>query len=839
MKFLASIIAYWVCASVALAPAQLLTTPEPESLIVAEVAVEHVGPATVSDQFALANIRLKAGDTFNELSVNEDTRSLYATGYFDSVRVNRQEVGPGQIKLIYYLQGKPILTDINFTGNSHFSDNKLRGVITSKVERPLDGQALFADARAIEEKYQTAGFHDVRVEVEQNVSELAGRGAANFVIEEGAKIKVVDVVFTGTTFEQKRLRKVMKTRRKGFWSWLSGTGKLKREDFDEDQDRLRTFFREQGYLDFEIRDVEMDFVDEDRMVVRFDLFQGEQYDVGAVRIQGNQAIATETLMEDLPMAANTTYRPSGKQENRSAIREAYNREGYVDAGIRLVENPNLENGAIDLDYQISEGEQNFIERIEIRGNDRTKDRVIRRELAVSPGEKFNMFLVERSRERIERLNLFEEVSVDPIPTDIATRKDLRVSVTEKNTGRINFGAGFSTVDNVVGYAELVKSNFDIGQWGHPWFTGGGQKLRIRAQVGTRRQDYVLNFIEPWFLGRRLIFNTELFHQQLNFNSNNYDEQRTGGRLSLTSALFNDDRFRGTVSYGLERVELQFDDVAGVSRARADELEAIRRSGVPFTAAEQADAELARNNLSSDLVNAESGDRMVSRLGLGIAFDNRRGDPIFPDYGTLTRLDTELAGGPFGFDTDYYRVELRSNWHYPSLVETYQRLMARMRRNGNRRYEVPEFFEGHTFAFRFRTGVVDSFGDSNRVPLFDRFFLGGQYDLRGYDFREVGPRDNPFNNEPIGGGTFWFGSAEYTIPIVEQFRVAAFYDAGNVYQDSWDFGSFGDYSDDWGIGIRIATPLGPLRLDYALPLTDSDGLGRSGGRFNFSVSTVEN
>lgn len=810
-----------------------------ESATVNEILVEHVGPETVSDALVKANIRVKPGDRYNPLSINEDIRNLYVTGYFDTVRVNEDIIGPNQVNLIYYVQGKPLLTDITFTGNRKFNDKRLLKEIESETDRPMDDAQLTDDASAIEDKYEQAGFHDVNVEIERSVSEVTGRGSVNFAITEGQRIKIVDVVFEGSSFPDKTLRKVLRTRRKGPFSWLTGSGKLRRDRFEDDKDALRDFFRERGYLDFEIREVRYDYVGEDRMVLRFDLYEGKKYLVGSVDFDGNTVYTDEELSEALPMTSGEVFRPSGRFDNNSAVRELYDKEGYVDANYAVDDSPNIEDGAIDLNYTIREGNRKFIERIEIRGNTMTKDHVIRRELAVSPGEKFNMFLVDRSRLRIERLNLFESVSVDTLPTDIENRKDLRISVTETTTGKFRLGAGFSTVDNIVGFVEYIESNFDIGQWARPWFTGGGQKLRVRAQVGTRRQDYVLNFIEPWFLGRRLIFDTELFRQELDFNSDEYDEKRTGGRLSLTKQLF-DERWRGTLSYGLEEVELDFEGATGgVSRARAEELAAKEASGVALTEQEQADVSAARRALSTDLREAESGSRLVSRVGAGLAFDNRRGDPLFPDYGTLTRIDGEVAGGPFGFDTDYYRLELRSNWHYPSFVESYQRTMARLFPNKAGRYETPEFFEGHTFAIRFRTGVVDAFGDSERVPLFDRFFLGGQYTLRGYDFREIGPRDNAFNNEPLGGNSFWFGSAEYTIPIVDQFRIAAFYDAGNVYTDTNPFEDFGSYSDNWGFGIRIRTPLGPLRLDYALPLTDDDGLNRTSGRFQFSVSTVEN
>jgi outer membrane protein insertion porin family len=214
------------------------------------------------------------------------------------------------------------------------------------------------------------------------------------------------------------------------------------------------------------------------------------------------------------------------------------------------------------------------------------------------------------------------------------------------------------------------------------------------------------------------------------------------------------------------------------------------------------------------VAEETGRRWVSKGLSSIAFDNRRGDPLFPSYGTLTKLEASLTGGPFGLDTNYYALEATSHWYFRGL------------------------FSGHTLQVKGNMGVMDAFGDSDRVPLFDRYFLGGAYNMRGFEYRQVGPRDTFLNGEPLGGNTYWQGTLEYLIPLIENLKFALFYDIGNVYQDAYAFDQFGDFSDNWGIGLRLQTPLGPLQLDYALPLRDGDGYGRNDGMFQFGVTIRE-
>ena len=429
---------------------------------------------------------------------------------------------------------------------------------------------------------------------------------------------------------------------------------------------------------------------------------------------------------------------------------------------------------MDLNYRIEEGEQAYIEKIEIKGNTKTKDKVIRRELSVSPGELFDMTEVKRSKRRLEGLNYFTEqggVDATPEPTDVPNRKNLVVTVEERNTGNFSIGAGFSSVDSVLGFIEISQGNFDIAK--PPWFQGGGQKYRMKAAFGSQRQDYEITWIEPWFLEKKLQLSVDLYHRQLGFVSteNLYDERRTGARIALARALGTENLI-GTASYTIESV-----GIINVDRARA-----------------------------SKLIRDEEGNRLVSKVGLSLAYDTRN-NALLPQRGQRTELSGEVAGGPFGGETDFYKLELRSAWYFKGLGE------------------------GHVLELVGRTGVVKEYGDSSRVPLFDRWFLGGLYSLRGYKYRAVGPRDS--TNEPIGGDTYWFGSAEYSVPIIERLRFAVFYDIGMVYSDPYDW-NVKNYNDNFGFGIRLNLPIGPLRLDYGIPINDVEGVNSSHGRFQFGV-----
>jgi outer membrane protein insertion porin family len=300
---------------------------------------------------------------------------------------------------------------------------------------------------------------------------------------------------------------------------------------------------------------------------------------------------------------------------------------------------------------------------------------------------------------------------------------------------------------------------------------------------------VLTFVEPWFLGRKLEFTTEFFHRDLNYVSTDdtYSERNTGMRLGLRKALGNEFLIGG-LSYTLENVNIELNpDLHG-----------------PYTTSSGTTPIFVPANVSKEIA-AEAQELLISKVGASLAWDTRD-SYLLPTKGQKTELRAELAGTIFGGEADYYKAELRHG-----------------------RY-IKGFATGHLLEIGARIGIGGPIGSTPDIPIFDRYFLGGLESLRGYEFREVGPQDD--FGEPLGGDCYWFGTAEYSIPIIERVRFAVFYDVGMVYRDPYDF-EFNSYADNWGMGVRLNLPIGPLRLDYGIPIHNS--LGKAGsGRFQFSV-----
>jgi outer membrane protein insertion porin family len=788
--------------------------------IVTKISIRYVGPQNVSDDFVRANIRVKVGEPFTRAAADEDVKGLYQTGYFFNIQVTEDE-NAGGMDLTYIVQSKPILTKITIEGNVKMTLKKIKKKLTSREGMPLDERKLFDDAEAIKEMYEHGGYEKTTVEVLPLVIDKeAGRGSATILIHETPKIKIKDIVFVnpGTNFTQRALRKVLhNTKRHWMFSWLTGSGVLKQDDFEEDKDSLVEFYQNSGFIDFAIQDVKKDYINPKWMILRFDLSVGQQYKVGTVDIKGNTVFTTndffkgvkinKTMMR-LKEVPGAVFKPSDFNSDEETLHDMYGSKGYLDQqshGTTIILPGHLANpttGTMDLSYDIQEGEKNYIERIIIKGNVKTKDRVLRRELAVYPGEVYDMVRVKISRQRLEGMDYFSKVDIQTQDSDVPNHKDLVVGVDEKSTGSFTLGAGFSTEESIVGTAEVRQGNFDL--FNPPNFTGAGQKLQLMVSIGTLLQNYDLNFIEPWFMGKRISLGIDLFHRVNYYNAlhGDYYETMDGGTLSLTKALMGSQFLKGTVSYTMENAHVSI----------TQGYEPYVTTNYAASTAGLYQGETYNMPQVSTNILAERGSYLISQVGLSLEYDTRNSLRL-PDAGQDTAITAQVATPPG--DTEFYKLELRTGWFFKGFAS-------------NQVLEVSA-----------RTGVVSPWGQTSRVPIFERFFLGGMYSLRGYRYETVGPLDDL--GEALGGDTYWFASAEYSIPLLKNsnlLRYALFYDIGNVYPGTFSVDSGGGqfYNDDIGMGFRIVLPIGggtPLRLDYGVPIEHGPTASKL-GRFQFGV-----
>ena len=783
------------------------------------VEVKFVGPASVSEDFVRSNVKARTGGSYLPTTTQDDVHLLYATGQFYNIRVQVDPQDDGGVVVTYIVQVRPRITEIRFEGNKRMSDSKLKKKVTFKVGDPLDEQKIFTDVQEIKKLYEKNGLTDTKVKYILNIEELTGHGIVIFHVEESPKVKIKDVEFLGAThFKQKELRSELKVHRRWMFSWLTGSGYFQQDDFDGDADRLADFYRNNGYLDFQVKEVKLERPNTNTMYIKYYVDEGRQYKVGEVKISGHKIFTDQEILtglhgihdyehlkgnlgkHGLPMDTGDVFKPDGLTADTDLIEDFYGSKGYIEisdgSALRVNRVPNVETGTMDLEFTLDESEKSHVQKIEIHGNLKTKDKVIRRELAISPGDVLDMVRVKISKQRLEGLGFFDKVDARPEPIDPPTpgQKDLIINVEEQNTGNFTVGAGFSSVDSLVGYAEVSQSNFDL--FHPPYFTGGGQKIRLRIDYGILYQNYELDFVEPWFLNRKLSLGVDLYRRQLDFESPNniFNETRTGAKISLTRAL-GSDFLIGSVSYTAEDVGISLNNGWHDTQGPTGFPPVFNPRNVPQAILDQ------------------NGDHFFQRFGGSIAYDTSNSTQL-PNHGQRTELSGEFSAG----DTTFYKLELSSSWYFPG------------------------FAKGHVVEVGGRTGVADSLSGGD-VPFYDRYYLGGIYSLRGFQYRNVAPREafNPtaphVPTEPIGGDTYWFGSLEYSVPIFEQdggvgLRFALFYDIGAVGQGSYSFS--GSYDDNWGVGLRLNIPhLGPLRLDYGIPI-NTDQYNSSSGQFQFSV-----
>ena len=743
---------------------------------VVEIEVQFAGPATISKERLLANMRTRTGQPYSEAVVEEDIRNLYSTGNVVNVRIFGEPKGDG-VKVIVVLQAKAKVTSVEFEGVQQFKISRLREKIGVKPGDAGSEAAMEADRQKLLEYYASKGFTDVKVEYKLDVNQTLGTAKVTYKINEGAKTSVASVRFEGNNkIPSKELRALVKTRKfVPLWSSIVKTGRVSQEQLGEDVVAIREYYQNRGFSDVQVSEPKI-LKNKEKADIVFSISEGEPYKVGKIVIRGAQLFPREQIEGLTRLRSGDVYAPSSVQADIKAMQDFYGSKGYVDfqAGVRTTSGG---NHVSDLTYTIEEGGQARVGRVNITGNTRTKDKVARRELALAPGDVFNTVRMEASKQRLNNLNYFSKVDIYPSETGSPSERDLNVVLEEKRTGSLNFGAGFSSVDSLLGFAELSQGNFDASNWHN--FTGGGQKFRTRVQYGAKRQDAVISLTEPYFLDRKLSLGGEVFYHDASYVSDYFSQQDVGFELTARKPLT---EFAFT-RFGYRLDQLQVHDVS---------------SEAPKAA--------------RDLANR---DFLKSQLLAGITYDTR--DSLFlTRKGERLDLSTFASGGPVGGDVQIYGWNAEASKYIRFKWDTILTLNA-------------------------QAGVVDGWGKTNKifedsegVPIFDRLFLGGANDMRGFRYRRVGGQGKvKEGGEPIGGKTLARATAEYTVPLIDKVRGAVFYDAGFVNGDAYDFSS-SMYNADAGLGLRLDLPIGPVRIDYGIPTKKDPELGSSRGRFNFNV-----
>lgn len=740
---------------------------------VRDIRVAVIGDVPVSAEQVLAQVGARVGQELDRAALSEDIRALQRAGVFSYAEVRVEPEGDG-VALVYRVQGRPRIRTLRISGADYLGNKKVRTQMEIGSGDLVDNALLGLRAQKVRDAYRKDFFPDARLTwtLAPTVDE-AGFVDVTIQVDEGRRAVVRRILFKGNRHaRRKELLKAMTQKQSSWLTWINNDGLYEPGHVLADREGIRKVLMDKGCLAATVSEPTFVYVGRKKIDITFVIQEGPVYSLSNWRVTGMERFAAGEVVGGVVAATNRTAALATIQRSAQNIRDFYGSRGYIKTAVepRVTLDTNAATAAVT--YDVAEGMLAYIQNIEIRGNAQTKDKVVRREINVLPGEVYNEVRVRTSESRVRNLNYFSFVNTYPEATAVSNRFNLVFDLEEQRTGQLMFGAGFSSIDNLIGYVELTQSNFDLMGW--PRFTGGGQRLRLRAQIGSKRTDLEVSLIEPWFLNRRLSLGLDLFRREASYYSDEYDQITTGGSLTLGKPFFAFNRINWI--YGLEDIDIR--DV---------------------------------KDTASNLIKIEEGGRLKSYGTMELIRDTRN-HPFLPSRGFRGSAAATLAGGPFGGESDTYQFTLRASQY------------------------VPLWFD-HVLNFRGWTSMIKEYGDSERVPLFDRLFVGGPRTVRAFKYRKVGPKDETL--EPIGGRSAATATVEYTLPVVEKVRLAFFYDVGVVWQDLYEKDlaneAMGDgvIFDGYGLGVRFDFPGFPIQLDYAWP-RDMDDVTSDKGRFSFSI-----
>ncbi len=730
-------------------------------------AIEVKGIKVVGKEKVISQIKTRIGQPYNKNISNEDMNRLYALDFFERIEVQLEDFEKG-VKVTFHVTEKPLLKKIEIEGSRKIGKKKILDTLNLKEGSFLDEFKVKEAVDNLKSLYGKRGFTESSVEYQIVRDEAKNEAVVQFLISEFKKFKIRKVELQGNSvFRSKRIFKLLKTRP----AWLFNAGLFKEETANDDIKRLEDFYRREGYGD--AKAVYTTKVDKEKgfVFVTFQITEGRKYLVGDVTIDGNEKIPGYKITDTLTLRKNGVFSQVAAQAEASRIQQVYVDEGYIFAQVKPVSYLNPKSDQVDIAYKIKENNLAYVNRIDIRGNLKTRDNVIRRELRIFPGDKFSGDKIRRSKEKLQNLGFFEEIKFDTESTEKPDWQDLVVHVKEAKTGSFSFGGGYSSVEQLIGFIELRQKNFDYKNF--PYFTGGGQDLSFFGQFGSNATEYELSFTNPWIFDRPISFGFDIYQREHDRESDvgyGYDELRRGGKIRLGKEL--NEYLKGGLAYKFETVEI---------------------SDVDPSATNELKKEIGKNNISS----------MEYSLTL-----DKRDNPFFPTKGFYATSALETAGSFLGGDKDYVKLFSQGSFFVP-------------------------LFRGSVVELKGRVGLAKPIDDTEDIPIYERFFAGGAYTIRGYHERKVGPID-AVTNDPIGGEALFIGNIEYTYPLTEYLRLAAFFDTGNVWTH-YDELFTGSFKSSFGLGVRVKTPFGPINVDYGYPLADEPGEEGKSGKFHFSVS----
>ncbi len=724
-------------------------------------AIAPEGNQRIDSGAILSKILTKVGDPYSQTGLRNDLKEIFKMGFFNDVQIDIKDTLQGK-KVIFRVIEKPVINTIVYEGTSELKEEDVKAAANIKEHFILNPTKISAAEESIKNLYKTKGFYNSKVTSAITYPDDKGANI-RFIINEGKKIYIKEISVEGNvTFTDNELLGEVETREKWFMSWLTDAGLLDMNKIQQDAQKIITYYNNNGFLEAKVGEPQIS-QQEEWLYVKFIIEEGPRFRVGTVDVAGDMIGDKEKMLSLLTIRDQKFVSRQMIRDNILALTDYYAESGYAFASIKPITAKSPTGDRMDVTLKVAKGNLVYIDRISIKGNNRTRDNVIRRELRIAEGGVFDSKALRQSTQSLQRLMYFEEVTITPEPSLDPDRMNVIVQVKEKSTGTFSVGAGYSSADKLILMGQIAENNF----------LGRGDTLSLSGNLSSNSSRYNLGYTDPHLNDSPLSWGLDLFSTNREYDD--YTKDSRGGGLRLGYPIFEKWQLFSNYSY----TDTDLTDVS-------DTASYIIRNSVDLHVTSAVKVSLVR-------------DTRNKRYGA--------------TEGSRNSVSAKFGGGPFGGDAEFTKFEGSSGWYFPMPFKT-------------------------AFHANLAAGQVFE-NQTDKLPVYERFYLGGLNSVRGFKYAKISPLD-PITGERIGGDKMWYTNTEVVIPLLENQGLLGvlFFDSGQVLNDNENWGDKG--SEDGGTSIKTATgaevrwlsPMGPLRIVWGYNLDPTKGEDES--VWDFSV-----
>ena len=720
--------------------------------LVGSVKIE--GNKRVDTSTLLFYIKTRKGEALSRKQIGKDIEKIYGLGQFKDIRVETRQGSEG-LEIVFIVEEIPSIGDVMLYGNKEIEDDDIYEIIGFKRGEAFQAHMMTDAKEKINSLYNEKGFFFVTVDV---VSKISERNLMNIHVRvrEGEKVGIKNIRFSGNkNFSDGDLSDQIETKAETWISFLDESGLYKKDTLKLDVFRLEGYYQDHGYIRVRVQDPKIDIDRESKEInISIPIDEGLQYRVGKVTSKEDDIVTEDEVLKALKMKMRDVYSISKLRTGVMNIGDLYSERGYAYADVNPITKINESSRTVDVNIEVDRGRKVYVGEITVIGNTRTLDNVIRREFRLKEGELFDSVKLKRSKQRINNLQFFEDVKIDTRRGKEPDLVEIITTVTERQTGSINVGAGFSSNENLIFNAGISQNNF----------MGTGRRVVFSTNLSSRRSDYNLSLTDPRLFDTELSGGVDAFNTKTNYWS--YMAKRTGGGIRIGKSLSEYDWLGINYNYA----DIEISDVQVPTTYLKNENRTTSRISPSFI-----------RDTRDNFMNPSSGSRHV------------------------VRLDLAGLGG-----TKFHKASYEGSHYWPIIGKLVGMVHGEI-----------AWADGY---------AADS------LPAFERYYMGGPKSLRGYQIRNVGPKDSLGN--PLGGNQSLLLNLELQYPFTKGLRGFAFYDRGQLYgggndtsttATTWDLAKM---RDSIGAGVRFLSPFGPVGMAYGVKLDKATG--ERAGEFHFSA-----